>query len=165
MSKNNKSRVPIKERILGRSIENSVSGCLEWTGCTDSSGYGEITYRYRNYKVHRLMYKLHYGGIPEGMYVCHKCDNPKCLKVEHLFLGTQKDNMTDCARKKRIFAPKGADSPHAKLSIAEVIAIRNDTRCIKQIVQDFKTSPSQVYGIKRRERWAHVVEENTNASG
>lgn len=81
------------------------SGCIEWTGTIGSAGYGQTTWKYRKYNVHRLVYELKHGSIPEGLLVCHRCDNPRCFNIEHLFLGTQSDNIRDAWRKGRGRAP------------------------------------------------------------
>ena len=64
-------------------------------------GYGRTTYKGKNWTTHRLMYYLTKGKIPQKMCVLHKCDNPLCINPEHLFLGTQGDNMRDMHQKKR----------------------------------------------------------------
>ena len=76
--------------------------CVEWTGARDKKGYGK---RSRNNKmgyVHRQAWEDAFGPIPQGLRVLHKCDNPPCYNLDHLFLGTQGDNMRDAARKGRI---------------------------------------------------------------
>lgn len=81
-------------------------GCWEWSGNTDGKGYGTISHRngagFSPEKAHRVSYEKEYGSIPDGLFVLHKCDNPECTNPEHLFLGTQKDNMQDCSRKNRL---------------------------------------------------------------
>lgn len=81
-------------------------GCWGWTGNTDGKGYGTLSHRngsgFSPEKAHRLSYEKHYGKIPKGLNICHKCDNPECTNPLHLFAGTQKENMQDCSRKNRI---------------------------------------------------------------
>ena len=75
--------------------------CIEWTGARNSKGYGHRMVAGRTVYVHRLEWEKHFGPIPDGMNVCHHCDNPACYRIEHLFLGSQADNMNDMHRKKR----------------------------------------------------------------
>jgi len=78
-------------------------GCWEWQGSLSSSGYGKIHLRgcgeNENHGTHRLSWFLHFGEIPISMSILHKCDNPKCCNPEHLFIGTQMDNVQDRIKK------------------------------------------------------------------
>lgn len=73
------------------------SGCLEWAGCRDRDGYG----RRGNKQAHRVAYEAAFGPIPPGMFVCHSCDNPPCVNPAHLWLGDNRANQHDAARKGR----------------------------------------------------------------
>jgi hypothetical protein len=90
----------VRERLAFKSIR-SESGCLEWTGTLSHRGYGQTKVNYKYYSVHKLSWELANGPVPSGMYVCHKCDNPKCFEVSHLFLGTPQDNVHDSISKGR----------------------------------------------------------------
>lgn len=81
-------------------IDNS---CWEWIASKNPDGYGNFYYNKRIDRAHRVSYILEHGPIPKGMLVCHNCDNPGCVNPSHLFLGSQKDNMSDCSKKRRIF--------------------------------------------------------------
>lgn len=81
----------IRARLMAR-ISVSASGCWEWTGPRLPSGYGHMS---NMLYTHRAAYQLFVGPIPDGMHVCHRCDNPPCCNPEHLFLGTAADNMHD----------------------------------------------------------------------
>lgn len=80
----------------------TLSGCVEWIGPIRGLGYGACPKRFvlGDY-VHRAVYALAHGSIANGMHVCHKCDNPKCIHVEHLFIGTPKENTKDMLEKGR----------------------------------------------------------------
>lgn len=84
-------------------------GCWEWTGLRDRAGYGRIgalvSQKWRSLGTHRLSFVLHNGDIPPGICVCHRCDNPGCVRPDHLFLGTVADNMRDMKTKGRAANP------------------------------------------------------------
>jgi hypothetical protein len=86
---------PTAERFLDMTVE--ADGCLEWTGATDRHGYGRfcIDGKRRSYLSNRSAWELFVGPIPDGMYVLHTCDNRKCVRVEHLYLGDHAQNMAD----------------------------------------------------------------------
>lgn len=92
----------VKTDLKARFFEkvNKTGYCWNWIGSTDGR-YGQIFYNGKSRKAHRVSYELTYGEIPTGMNVCHRCDNPRCVNPEHLFLGSQVDNLRDCVQKGR----------------------------------------------------------------
>ncbi|MBP8196936.1 MAG: HNH endonuclease [Chromatiaceae bacterium] len=79
-----------------------TDGCWQWKGAKKASGYGKLSPSAGVFLVaHRIAWEIHNGPIPEGLFVCHHCDNPECTNPEHLFLGTPQDNMDDKVRKGR----------------------------------------------------------------
>lgn len=91
----------LEERLFAQ-VNKTEDGCWEWTGVCDSNGRGKMSIHNKERSTHRLSWELHNGPIPDGLLVCHKCDNPPCLRPDHLFLGTQKDNMQDAIKKGRM---------------------------------------------------------------
>lgn len=81
--------------------------CWVWTGCTDKDGYGEARIKGLGARAHRIAYALTHGPIPTGLCVCHTCDNPRCVRPDHLWLGTVSDNNRDRQQKGRTTGAKG----------------------------------------------------------
>jgi hypothetical protein len=83
-------------------VRNEITGCFEWTSSLDGWGYGHIRLeKGKKIRAHRFSYLNFKGEIPDGMLVCHSCDNPKCVNPDHLWLGTNKDNSEDMVKKGR----------------------------------------------------------------
>lgn len=78
-----------------------MSGCWLWTGSIAQHGYGVFGIKGHSQRAHRVSWAMHRGKIPDGLYVCHRCDVPSCVNPAHLFLGTQRDNIHDCIKKGR----------------------------------------------------------------
>lgn len=88
------------ERFMSR-VAVDPDGCWLWTGLADQHGYGRIHFEGRVTRAHRVSWMIHEGPIPEGQKVLHRCDTPACVRPDHLFLGTQADNMADMNAKGR----------------------------------------------------------------
>lgn len=114
-------RLPITTRFWAKA--HSGDGCWEWHGSI-TKGYGMILFEGRNQYAHRVAWILTNGPIPDGLQVCHRCDNPLCVRPDHLFLGTVSDNMQDMYDKGRGNKPQGASHPNAKLTDDQVEEIR-----------------------------------------
>ena len=115
----------LRDRLYGKTRVNPYTDCWEWQGYK-RNGYGRITTgsrtdgTRRTSSAHRVSYELEHGEIPEGMEVCHKCDNPSCINPKHLFLGTRQDNVNDREAKGRNIVQSGEAHSRAKLTQKEV---------------------------------------------
>jgi len=131
--------------------------CLVWIGTTNSKGYGVAYQGPKRVKAHRAAWEAVNGPIPEGMLVCHRCDNPPCMNVAHLFLGTNDVNVADKVAKAR--QSRGSGHGRARLTEEDVIRIRkrlfNGEQC-RVIARDFSVSEDAIGAIKRGLTWTHV---------
>lgn len=87
-------------------------GCLLWHKSVDGRGYPQMFFRGRLRRAHRVAWELQFGPIPDGVFVCHSCDQPRCVNVAHLFLGTALDNSLDMTRKGRSWSQQNPASTH-----------------------------------------------------
>lgn len=92
----------IVQKLLDKTVPIPVTNCLAWKFGKDKNGYGKTTYNGKGIRAHRLMYLLYFGAHLDKLCVCHKCDNPSCINPDHLFLGTNKQNMQDKVKKGRL---------------------------------------------------------------
>lgn len=145
--------------FTARFDRKSDDECWEWKGNINNHGYGRVKFDKKIYSAHRLSYKHFNGLIPEGLLVCHKCDNRKCVNPHHLFLGTIQDNAKDRNSKNRQFKPKGTKHPNCFLDPEQVIEIRS--RALqgenqKELAREFGISQGHVSDIKLKKTWGHL---------
>ncbi len=96
-----------------------MSACVEWTGKVDRMGYGKRQFRRKSWLAHRVAWVEARGEIPDGMCVCHTCDNPTCINPEHLWLGTRTDNNADKIAKGRQYVNMPKEVKGARISAAK----------------------------------------------
>ncbi len=144
-----------------KKVEKQENGCWLWTAALNPNGYGRVNVLGRTRRAHRISYMQHCGPIPEGMFVCHKCDVRNCVNPEHLFLGDQQSNMADMRSKgrHRCADQRGVNNPSARLTadqvreIAELLPRRNN----RQIAAGFGVTHSTISLIRRGKSWTHVT--------
>ncbi len=150
--------VPIRQRFDTKYIGEPNSGCWLWTAGVDGAGYGciseDITRRILS--AHRVSWELHKGLIPDGQRVLHRCDNPPCVNPDHLFLGTQKENVQDCKTKGRLNRARGEKQGLAKLTENQIIAIRQSIKNLGLTALEYGISRSTVSAIRNKKTWKHV---------
>lgn len=145
-----------KDRIERRVDRLTRPGCWLWTGAIDGAGYGAIKDKGRQFAAHRAAFAAFVGSIPDGAFVCHRCDVKACVNPDHLFLGTALDNMRDKVAKGRHVASSGERNGSAKLSVDKVARIREARGAQRDIAALFGVSQTLISQIKLRKIWRHL---------
>jgi hypothetical protein len=155
MSRKSKS---LRDRFLEQL--HKTGDCWQWRGAKGHRGYGVIGaggYHGRTLRAHRVAYELFVGPIPEGMCVCHRCDNPGCVNPSHLFLGTYAENQADSLAKDR--KPRGERHGSARLTWAQVQEIRDRYQPYSPkfggaaLGQRYGIGATEVWNIVHRRKW------------
>lgn len=134
--------------FIARHSKTNATGCWIWTGSLNSWGYGRVGANRSERSAHRLSFSTFRESIPAGMKVLHKCDTPACVNPEHLFLGTDADNMQDMQTKGRgsgNAGKRGEANVRAKLS-AEVVEEIRSTPIVRGVI----TALARQHGVSRR---------------
>jgi hypothetical protein len=135
--------------------------CWIWTGATTEWGYGKLHVEKVWYVAHRRSYEMRHGAVPPGLLVCHRCDTPACIRPAHLFLGTSQQNTRDMHSKGRaaLAGAKGVRNCHAKLTDAQVLAIRqrfDDGEMIVTLAAEFGLTRYAMSSIVNGRTWKHL---------
>jgi hypothetical protein len=153
-------RVPAKEIPLADRFWRNVDAsgeCWEWRGHRMNHGYGSIVVGGKRILAHRLAYELTYGPIPDGLDILHHCDNPGCVRPEHLRAGTHTENMQDKMARGRANHLRGDQNPNARLTskqVAEIRALHAEGRHThRQIASLYGVDRSTITAVLRRKNW------------
>ena len=150
------SQMSLPDRFEAQIAREPNSGCWLWAGSYHRQGYGLIRVHGKQRLAHRFSYERFIGEIPAGANICHKCDVPECVNPEHLFVGSQADNVADMVHKGRLADRRGSNHPQAKLSEQQVLAIRENAASQRIIAGQYGISKTMVRLIKQRKTWSHV---------
>lgn len=139
-------------------VERPRRGCWEWTGYKNEKGYGVINLGGERMLAHRFSYLRIHESIPEGMFVLHRCDNPACVNVKHLFLGTKADNNADMIAKgrQRMASRVGIANSCAKLTEDQVRHILHSTERCTDLAARYGVSKTNITSIRKRRMWSHI---------
>lgn len=172
-----KPRVPAQVLVdVLAKAERTPSGCLVFTGCRNADGYGKLAERINGkvvyWQAHRFVYTRQVEPIPPGMMVCHKCDNPPCIEISHLFLGSPADNARDKTEKGRTpsgdahafrrrpeLVRVGGRHHNARLTAAQVLELRKlgaEGRSNRELAVTFGLSVTYVSEVKTGKKWHHL---------
>lgn len=145
------------QAILEHSIWIPYCGCMFWMGEITPAGYGLISRNGKRVGAHRIIKEMELGReLSPSEWVLHKCDNPSCVRPDHLFVGTPKENTRDMFKKGRGNTPSGASHYAAKLTPDDVRAIRSMTGSQQKIADQFGVHQVLISGIRRGKWWRHV---------
>ena len=155
-------RRSLEDRFAERvDLEPTETGCLLWTGCKVRQGYGRISIgdkKGKTLRANRVAWFIHHGEWPDGM-VMHSCDVPECVNIEHLSVGTAKENTQDAIQKGR-FDQRGVKHHKAKLTEQQVLDVRQQHAAgelgYRKLAQVYDVSWVAIGQIVRREHWRHI---------
>lgn len=129
-------------------------GCWGWTGIRSRKGYALIWCDGNTRRAHRVMWRLAVSEIPPGKQILHHCDNPSCVRPDHLFLGTNEINVSDKVSKGR--QVRGERIHVAKLTEANVREIRGMSGTLSEIAEAFGVHLGTIHSVKAKRNWKHV---------
>lgn len=152
------SGITLAERLEYYSIPEPNSGCTLWHGAVDDAGYGILSWKGRRVRAPRAAWEEVNGPMPASLMPCHRCDNPPCINVDHLFAGTHADNTADKMRKgrHRCDPPLGENAGSAKLTERDVLTIRASTDTQRALASRFGVDQSQISRVKNLVDWRHL---------
>lgn len=151
-------RIPIAEKIDRNSVRVPETGCWLWVGSLTTYGYGRMTFGAKTeFLAHRLSYEQKYGKIPEGKFALHQCDIKCCVNPDHIFIGTQQDNMTDKVKKKR--QAKGESHGMSKLTKDQAVEAKFSDEKPSVLAKKFKCSAVMIRQIRSGHYWRHLEKQ------
>jgi len=137
-------------------------GCWLWRGQKSGKGYGGFSRGHRKpiFLAHRLSWELHFGSIPDGLYVCHACDVPACVNPDHLFLGTPADNLADMISKGRgTFGERSQASVLTEDTVMVARALHAGGATSKEISAELGVNYRTIHDAIRGKTWRHLDAE------
>lgn len=133
-----------------------MSDCIEFQGCKDRGGYGVKNAKGKNWQAHRLVWTEHYGTIPKGMVIRHMCNNPACINIDHLNIGTMADNIKDRDNAGR--TAKGNKAGRAKLTEEDVLDILKKEMSATEYAKKYNVTGNHIQRLWRKTCWKHLKE-------
>jgi hypothetical protein len=151
------------ERRFWSKVKRRPGGCWEWQASRLPMGYGRIQVGAAQVYAHRLSWEMEHGPIPDGLFVCHHCDNPSCVNPAHLFLGTPVDNVRDSIKKGRFGLLKVGWRSPTKYTEAQVREIRKRYMrggvSQRQLAREYGMSQGNLWSIVNRKTWTQLDDD------
>jgi hypothetical protein len=163
---------PIRDRFIEKIAKAPDAGCWIWTAHANGSGYGTLRIgsvldgTRRTVRATEVAFSLFRGAVPSHLFICHRCDNPRCVNPQHLFLGTAADNAADKVAKGRQARGakcrarnpvRGERRGHAKLTTEAVHIIRaSPNRTGRSLAKEFGVCPQTISNVRHGRIWSHV---------
>lgn len=150
-------------------VEAGPNECWEWLASKNSWGYGIMCQNRKQVQTqwlaHRISYEHFVGPIPEGMLVCHTCDNPGCVNPSHLFLGSNADNIADRQAKGRgVVGERGGNSKLTEAQAREIIARYRAGESPRTLGPEYGITHNSAWHIITGRTWPHLKDENSKTS-
>ena len=147
--------------MINKYSKKTETGCEEYTRGLTNGGYGKVSFyidgdkKQKTWVVHRFVWEHYNGPIPEGLLVLHKCDNPPCRNIDHLFLGTHNDNCLDRMSKGR--SAIGSKNGNSVLNEDDVMDIYNSNEENEELAKKYKVHKNTISNIKCGKNWSHLT--------
>jgi len=150
---------PLKDRFWDKVIK--TDSCWLWIGYIGKRGYGDFRINKKTYRAHRVSYVINIGPIPDNLCVLHKCDNRRCIRPDHLWLGTVLDNQKDMSQKKRgkNAYMVGKRAGNIRLTEQQILAIREEFKQGQSkpfLAEKYKVVRQNIHRIITRKSWKHI---------
>lgn len=146
-----KTQKPLGDRFWSKVDILDRESCWNWIGCVSGFGHGRFNYDGKSMIASRMAWILSGQSIPRGLYVLHKCDNPKCCNTDHLWLGTKKDNTQDMMK-------KGRQSDSCKTLTPDAVgSIRQSNKTGPELASEYGVAYCTIWKVKTRRTWGHIA--------
>jgi len=149
----------VRDRFISKFEKGQLDDCWPWLAGKLRAGYGIFHISHRKPRLaHRMMWELENGQIPAGLDVLHKCDNPPCVNPNHLFLGTQRDNGQDMARKGRSYrGPRPWCRKFFDMEIEAIRKMRDEDWPFRTIAKQFDCNESSIRQICSHKSYKEII--------
>ncbi len=153
-----KADIKVAEKRFWEKVIKVEKGCWTWSKCRGKKGYGTFRFNDRNYQAHVFSYIIHNGPVPEGKQINHHCDNRACVKPDHIYAGTAKENTRDMMDRGRhkCNPTKGENHPNSVFTNEQILYIRSSSKKQTELGKEFGVSLGVISNIIVKRTWKHI---------